>query len=26
VAEALRTRLSSDDIATFVVHRDQGQE
>lgn len=26
VAEALRTRLSSDDIATFVVHRDLGQE
>ena len=26
VAEALRARLSSDDIATFVVHRDLGQE
>lgn len=26
VAEALRSRLSSDDIATFVVHRDLGQE
>jgi UPF0042 nucleotide-binding protein len=26
VAEALRTRLSSDDVATFVVHRDLGQE
>jgi UPF0042 nucleotide-binding protein len=26
VAEELRARLSSDDIATFVVHRDLGQE
>jgi UPF0042 nucleotide-binding protein len=26
VAEALRERLSSDDVATFVVHRDLGQE
>jgi UPF0042 nucleotide-binding protein len=26
VAEALRTRLASDDVATFVVHRDLGQE
>ncbi|TPG17881.1 RNase adapter RapZ [Pedococcus bigeumensis] len=26
VAEALRSRLSSEDIATFVVHRDLGQE
>ena len=26
VAEALRTRLTSDDVATFVVHRDLGQE
>jgi UPF0042 nucleotide-binding protein len=26
VAEALRSRLSNDDIATFVVHRDLGQE
>jgi UPF0042 nucleotide-binding protein len=26
VAEALRDRLSNDDIATFVVHRDLGQE
>jgi UPF0042 nucleotide-binding protein len=26
VAEALRTALASDDVATFVVHRDLGQE
>jgi len=26
VAEALRVRLASDDVATFVVHRDLGQE
>jgi UPF0042 nucleotide-binding protein len=26
VAEALRARLSSDEVATFVVHRDLGQE
>jgi UPF0042 nucleotide-binding protein len=26
VAEALRTRLASEDVATFVVHRDLGQE
>ncbi len=26
VAEALRTRLAGDDVATFVVHRDLGQE
>jgi len=26
VAEALRARLRSDDVATFVVHRDLGQE
>ena len=26
VAEELRARLRSDDIATFVVHRDLGQE
>jgi UPF0042 nucleotide-binding protein len=26
VAEALRTRLASDEVATFVVHRDLGQE
>ena len=26
VAEALRARLSTDDVATFVVHRDLGQE
>ena len=26
VAEALRTRLASSDVATFVVHRDLGQE
>ena len=26
VAEALRARLTSDEVATFVVHRDLGQE